>query len=518
VIPWFSTLLIGVWIVASAGWVSVKYLRARATTMEACIWLIGLLLAIAPLLRSIGYIGWFMAPAWVLGPRLNWALFFLYLGLVPIRSGFILARADAVVEDFSHGALDLDAGFERWLESDRGGINLREVCASLGLRQLPLFRAAKVTLPVTRGIFRPVVILPIAWIPDEALHQRGRDLRADCEFHSHKSPADLFAAILHELAHHRGRDPHRAVLRMVCSLFLPLEWTLTDTDNNRFQQAGLGLIGRFLHSIFYLTRKPMQSLVESALRFQEVRADAGAATFHAEALNRLRKLRGDLDVDIRVHSAMSSRGSTFFCSGLVAVLGLWIAFLTPGRPLIGLAFGGDGGIRGLQPRSWSFATHRNKFNQEPMLLYRPQTRLRPAQVEVLIAEDKVPLDWEADVSQAMFLYVDAYPKEPVQGEARYKVRWEFWNFSKPSNIPMFPVTLLLRPVEHLGSKSNPKTLTFFSCNPSDFKLEDMGGGHYIASWSILIPEGHAADWFSIEWRVYNPGKVIFNAPILQKIS
>lgn len=517
-IPWLFFLGVSIMCVGAVGAWCVRSGFAKPSAVEGWMWVIALGLAVCPFLKDGGSFAWFMAPSVVLSPWANWVVLVVYLMCVPVRSIYYLSHADAAIEDLSQGAVDLGAPFFKWLDSAAGGGGLRRAETSFGFMRSPEYRVSNIVAPVTKGVFRPLVVLPLAWLPDEILSVRGRELRASLGLREQQSPESVCAAILHELGHHRGRDPHRAWLRLCASLIIPFEWTLTALDLKRFDQAQLGLLERAVHEVFFWTRWPIQWVVQRAWAFQEARADEGAAQLVADAGERLEHLRGgQAPWAAEARLARGSRPANWACLALMGGLGLGGFLLAPSRPLLAMAFGGDGGLVSMLPRGYSIEVLENAYGDRPEVLFRPPTRLHGGQVEYKARPDSGPVQLGKDPLQGLDLYTRAYLPDPIPGPVRYAVTWEFWRTGPQRDLPMVPVFVMVRPVESAAVSKDPRTLTYFGTEPSDYKLEDLGGGHYRAQWTTELPAGRRASYLSIEMKAFLPGEVIFNSPIINKL-
>jgi bla regulator protein blaR1 len=201
-----ATLLLALAAVASLAW------RRRPASARHLVWCLAVAgaLAIAPLSLMLpawrlpvvqaGSIRGAAGPGGALAPWLSWdrAVVALWLAGVLVVLGRLLA-ARARISAFARGA----APVSDW----RAGL-MGELVAGCGIaRAVALFESAEVGLPMTWGVRRPAIALPVesrAW-----------------------TRAGLEAALAHELAHVRRLDAlTQLVAQVACAVywFHPLAW------------------------------------------------------------------------------------------------------------------------------------------------------------------------------------------------------------------------------------------------------------------------------------------------------
>jgi len=411
-------------------------------------------------IRPLGNQHWFMAPGWVFNPMLNWSVMVLWGGLVPIRNIMIIANEEArrwrLVGESRRGREAFRAWVgESWLEIQNRLGEFPDVLIHPRLKQ-----------PCIAGFFRPLVLFPARWLPDEALEPHDLGYMRPVGVARPGSPwsqEQALAALAHELGHVHYRHGMVGWLRLLGSVFVPWEWSEGWLEVRRNPPAGIKRaycqIGASLARVY-----------EQSMRACEAQADEHAELAIAGGRAKIEGVRlalGATDTQFRIVDIQWKGFLLAACLG-IGIPG-WIIWVSPGQAWVEMSLGGRGAVADLRPKNWTWSQSKGQalVSSEPGGVgYLPPTRWRQA---ALLVNNSVapPAKGQAPARKfAGHLANDFDPMTPEQRSLgvsvlRARLEWEILEVGKPKLPNNEPprVQFAGQRDEDLNTGQNPMTLS-----------------------------------------------------------
>ncbi len=324
--------------------------RAGARGLRTLIVLVGPILVVGAGLKVAGPLFWFSLPAWCFNPILNWVVVGTWTILVPLRNINNLAGSLMENRRLVSESRESPGPFTAWLQAH----GFLEASLAAGLRNPPaVLIHPSLDQPRTLGLvealsWRDRIVIPSAWVPSHLLDDSPywSTFRLAMPVVEPKVEAELYAGILHELGHVRGRDTFAGLLSTLGSLAVPAEWQAVVPTQS---PAGGRRTGSWIKRWMGWVGTPFNRLLLADLAGREWKADEFVGEVLPQPGGILESLR---------HGAGSHRPTEPSRFSLGVGLLAWLVavpcalILMPGVAPLRLALGGSAGIKGSLPSGW----------------------------------------------------------------------------------------------------------------------------------------------------------------------